>query len=245
MYSSGIAHVLFDIDDTLTRYRSHALDRILEGNFLFPLIADLAEESGIPRPEAERIISETAKKNVFWDYPDFLPPLGLSLAAALPVFRKWHAENMEVLPDAVGLVVKLTDYGMPVSVISNNPRLGCLLKLECCGLADAASGKSRFSKLLSTDLIRGCKGEKGVWKRALKELGISPDRIIAIGDNPEEDARLPMREGVVRCFLLERGVSAPLHLPPGVRRIRNAGEIANDPIFQDLFQKRNTVITEF
>ena len=47
------------------------------------------------------------------------------------------------------------------------------------------------------------------------------------------------------CALRFWGVSAPLHLPPGVRRIRNAGEIANDPIFQDLFQKRNTVITEF
>ena len=84
MAASGIAHVLFDIDNTLTRYRPHALDRTFEGNFLFPLIADLAEDAGIQREKAETIISETAKEKIFWDYTDFLSPLSLSFSDVLP-----------------------------------------------------------------------------------------------------------------------------------------------------------------
>ena len=232
MAASGIAHVLFDIDNTLTRYRPHALDRTFEGNFLFPLIADLAEDAGIQREKAETIISETAKEKIFWDYTDFLPPLGLSLSGALPAFRKWHAENLDVLSDAVGLVGKLKDYGIPVSIISNNPHLGCLLKLERCGLADAASGKSCFARILSTDLILGCKGDADVWKRALKELALPPDRIATVGDNFEEDARLPLREGVGCCFLRERDFPPHFPLPPRIRRIRDAGDIADDGIFR-------------
>ena len=66
-------HILFDIDGTLTAYRQHALDRTFHGNFLFPVILDLAEDHGISRHEAERRILETERKI------PYIPPQSPSL----------------------------------------------------------------------------------------------------------------------------------------------------------------------
>ena len=163
-------HVLFDIDDTLTKYGSHAMDRLFAGNFLFPVIADLAEAHGMERAEAERRIHAELDVNRFWDYPDFARALGLSWEETLPSLRRWHSENLHALPDSVRLVRRLRKLGIPVSVISNNPRQGCLLKLEICGLADPGKNSSVFRNIFSTDLMKGCKGGEGSWNRTVSVL---------------------------------------------------------------------------
>ena len=169
MHHTRITHVLLDIDDTLTCYAPHALERTFDGNFLFPLLLDLAETRKIPRREAETIIRRTTQEKPFWDYTDFLSPLSLSFSDVLPHFRSWHAKNLNPFPDSVRLTRSLKRAGYGISIISNNPRLGCLLKLERCGLANAATGESCFSQILSTDRIAGCKGDQGVWKHALEK----------------------------------------------------------------------------
>ena len=104
-------HGLFDIDDTLTKYGSHAMDRLFAGNFLFPVMADLAEAHGMERAEAERRIHAELDVNRFWDYPDFSRALGLSWEETLPSLRRWHCENIHALPDSVRLVRRLVrDY---------------------------------------------------------------------------------------------------------------------------------------
>ena len=98
-------HVLFDIDDTLTKYGSHAMDRLFAGNFLFPVIADLAEAHGMERAEAERRIHAELDVNRFWDYPDFARALGLSWEETLPSLRRWHSERSRL-----GSLLLLSSY---------------------------------------------------------------------------------------------------------------------------------------
>ncbi len=219
-------HWLFDIDSTLTEYRAHALERLFDGNFLFPLIADLAESHGLNRAEAEQRIREEEINNPFWDYPDFVRTLGLSMKEALPVFRRWHTENITAYQDSVRLVRTLLKWGSPVSVISNNPHLGCLLKLEQCGLADPGNGTSVFRNILSTDLLKGCKGNDGVWKRAVTALR-SQDQaeLIMIGDNPDEDGRLARLHGVKRSFILNRSGNIKISEDPEIIVVPDADAI--------------------
>lgn len=198
-------HILFDIDGTLTAYRKHALNRTFQGNFLFPVILDLAEAHGISRQEAERRILETERKTPCWDYPDFLRELELTDREALVAFREWHRKHLEVYSDTIALVKRFSGAGIPVSVISNNPRQGCLLKLEQCGLADAELGSSCFTHIFSTDLLGGCKGDAAIWSKALVQLPADQTVLVMIGDNPQEDGELAVAGGVKLAFILDRG----------------------------------------
>ncbi len=205
MKKNSNLHVLFDIDNTLTRDRPGAMDHLLFGNFLFPLIADFALRKGFRRTEVESEMEALLQTKNEWDYPDFLALFSISLSDILPEFRQWHRKNLDVLDDSVRLVRKLLALEVPVSIISNNPRLGCLLKLERCGLADAGKNQSVFQKILSTEIMKGCKHVPGAWNRALRALNLPPDRrILMVGDHPVEDGELPLLAGVSDAFLLNR-----------------------------------------
>lgn len=230
-------HWLFDIDCTLTEYREHALERLFDGNFLLPLIADLAESHGLNRAEAEQKIRKEETNNPFWDYPDFVRTLGLSMKEVLPVFRRWHSENIAVHQDSVRLVHTLLKRGFPVSVISNNPRLGCLLKLEQCGLADPGNGTSVFRNILSTDLLKGCKGNDGVWKRAVTALRSQGQaELVMIGDNPDEDGRLARLHGVKRSFILNRSGKVKIPEDPEITVVPDADAVL--PLLKDRHPER-------
>lgn len=219
-------HVLFDIDDTLTKYGSHAMDRLFAGNFLFPVIADLAEAHGMERAEAERRIHAELDVNRFWDYPDFSRALGLSWEETLPSLRRWHSENLHALPDSVRLVRRLRKLGIPVSVISNNPRQGCLLKLEICGLADPGKNSSVFRNIFSTDLMKGCKGDEGSWDRAVSVLRSQGDETpVMIGDNFLEDGVLALRAGVAHSFILNRRNRTDFESIPCIRIVADADAV--------------------
>lgn len=202
-------HFLFDIDGTLTEYRPHALDRLCRGNFLFPLICDLAVRQGLEQEECEKSISGLMDRTPFWDYPDFIRQLELPFAEALELFRKWHRENLEVHPDTVRLIRNLRNDGIPVSIISNNPFLGCLLKLERCGLADAEKKTSCFQHIFSTDIVKGCKGNDHVWTRAVELLAL-PEKTVSVmvGDNLQEDGILPRKNNIDFSCILNRKKNA-------------------------------------
>ncbi len=195
----------FDIDGTLTRYRDFHPEAFLLGNFLFPVLRDLAVERGMASAEAERRIAAVLEANTFWDYPDFVRALDLPAGEALERMRAWHRDHIEPCPDAVALARRLHAEGKRLFVVSNNPRLGCLLKLERCGLADAAAGESAvFERIAGTDAVFGCKGAPGVWPRALALFGVPPADVCVVGDNPKEDRDLALAAGAGNAFLFDR-----------------------------------------
>ena len=206
----------FDIDGTLTRYRDLRPGAFLFGNFLFPVLRDFAVERGMDRDEAGRRIAAVTEADRFWDYPDFVQALKLPASGALARMRAWHRAHIDLWPDAVALARRLRAAGKRLFAVSNNPSLGCLLKLERCGLADAAAGVSDvFECVVGTNSMLGCKGEPGAWPRALALLGVQSADVCVVGDNPVEDRDLPLAAGAGCAFLFDRktilrGVEASL-----------------------------------
>ncbi len=195
---------IFDIDGTLTRYVDVDPSSFLHGNFLFPIVRDLMVERGADRAEAEAAILRETETNVYWDYADLVSAFGLSAPEAYRRFRAWHAAHIAPHEDAVALARELKRAGKRLFVVSNNPVTGCLLKLQAAGLADD-TGSDVFSRILGTNVLRGCKCAPGVWRRALDRLAVDPALVCTVGDNPVEDAELPKRCGVGASFLFDRG----------------------------------------
>ena len=208
-----VPYYIFDIDGTLTRYVDVDPAAFLYGNFLFPIVRDLMVERGADPGEAAAAILRETEANVFWDYADLVTAFGLSAPEAYRRFRAWHAAHIVPHQDAVALARELKRVGKRLFVVSNNPVTGCLLKLQAAGLADD-TGSDVFSRILGTNVLHGCKGAPGVWRRALDRLAVDPALVCTVGDNPVEDDELPRRCGVGASFLfnrdsIERGIDQP------------------------------------
>ena len=120
MHHTRITHVLLDIDDTLTCYAPHALERTFDGNFLFPLLLDLAETRKIGTLMGGPIGDRIGRKYVIWGsilgaapFSMLMPHVGLLatiimsfcvgliLSSAFPAILLYA---QELLPSKLGLI---------------------------------------------------------------------------------------------------------------------------------------------
>ena len=106
-------------------------------------------------------------------------------------------------------VKELAARGKQLFIISNNPYWGCLFKLEFAGLAKQDDAPF-FKRIFGTNIINGCKNLTEVWQRALEQIPVDPSKIATIGDNLEEDGRVPQSCGVGYSFILDRASKEPL-----------------------------------
>ncbi len=197
-------YYIFDIDGTLTRYNERVRrENFLYNNFLFPILRDLMMEHGMGKHEAEAGILRVTKEIPFWDYTDFISEFNLPAKNAYERMWEWHRNNLEVWPDTVEMVKKLSRAGRNLFVVSNNPYSGCCMKLRVCGLADEF-GSTVFRRIFSTDKLRGCKCDPMVWKRAIDQIPADPAEICVVGDNPKEDGEIPRRFGVGQTIIIPR-----------------------------------------
>lgn len=198
-------YYFFDIDGTLTRYKATVRpENFLHKNFLFPIIRDMMMERGMERQDAEDGILRVMKEVPFWDYTDFISEFRLPITEAYERMWEWHRINMEPYQDAVDMVKMLSEAGRTLFIISNNPYFGCCMKLKVCGLGDEF-GSPFFRQIFSTDKLRGCKGEPGVWLRAVDQIPDDRAAMAVVGDNPVEDGELPRSLGVGEIIILQRG----------------------------------------
>lgn len=215
-------HFFFDIDGTITGYRPGALDadRLLDGNFLFPIIRGLLVERDIPIADAEAMIRRECRENVFWCYGDFVQKFRLSPALTEERFRAWHEENLSVFSDTVELIRFLAGKHVPLHVVSNNPVDGCWMKLERAGLASES-----FRGIYGTDIMKGCKNLAGSWRRALSQAGVQPGSAIVIGDDEKEDGAVPKSCGVGMSIIIDRSSSFRVRCQNGFLHVNDAREV--------------------
>lgn len=199
-------YFLIDIDNTLTRGRPGAPDgpEPLHGNFLFPVIRDLMTECGWERGRAEKAIGEYANDVVFWDYPDFLAEFRLPAEEAYRRMREWHRLHLEPCPDGVALVKRLHGMGKSLFIMSNNPYVGCMFKLQAAGLASDEFGSPYFRRVFGTNTLRGCKNDPAVWRRALALIPADPALVCTAGDDPHDDGEVPRSVGIAHSIILKR-----------------------------------------
>ncbi|MFG0247998.1 MAG: HAD family hydrolase, partial [Phycisphaeraceae bacterium JB051] len=201
---------LVDIDGTITDYLPGRMDpkQYVAGNFLFPIICDLMVEQGVDRAEAVKQIAQLADRIVYWDYTDFIAEFDLPAEEAFDRMRAWHHANLLVYQSTVDFLKQLHNDGRKLYVMSNNPYVGCLLKLEVAGLAkDGAC--DIFTGIFGTNRVLGCKGDPTVWKRALAQLPFDPSQVGTIGDNPKEDGHVPKSLGIGESIILDRNQHIP------------------------------------
>lgn len=213
----GCSCFLVDIDGTLTGYRPGAVarEKLLHGNFLLPVIRDMMVARSWEKPAAEAAILDLLNRTVFWDYSDFLAEFRLPVKEGFRRMKEWHRENLFAYEDGVSLVKRLHAQGRNLFIMSNNPYLGCLFKLQAAGLAEDDFSSPYFRRIFGTNLLRGCKSVPDVWLRALAQIPADPSDVCVIGDNPCEDGEIPASAGIASHIILDRGTI--------VRGVENTG----------------------
>ncbi len=90
-------------------------------------------------------------------------------------------------------------------IVSNNPIVGCLLKLKRAGPGDI-TGTSYFKRILGANILRGQKWQIQLWKKAIAQIGVETEKIAIIRDNEEEDGNIPLSVGIGISFVLKRDI---------------------------------------
>ncbi len=196
-----------DIDGTITDNnpgKRYPEEKLVWRNPIFGVIRDVMAEEGYRPEEAKKKIEEYADKIIWWDYPDFVAEFNLPLEKTWERIYRWHKEYLSVYQDTVDLIKKLHGKKKNLFVVSNNPVVGCLLKLKRAGLGDI-TGTPYFKRILGANILRGQKSQKELWKRAIAHIGIPPEKIAIVGDNLTEDAKIPFTTGIKKAFIILRG----------------------------------------
>ena len=202
-------YFFIDIDGTITDDnpdRKYPEEKLVWNNPVLGVIKDVMVEEGWKTEEAKRKIEEYADKIIWWDYPDFIAEFNLPLEKTWERIYEWHDEYKIVYRDTVELIKELYKKGNDLFIVSNNPIVGCLLNLKVAGLGDI-TGSKYFKRILGANILRGQKHQVGLWKRAIAQVGVEPQKIINIGDNISEDGEVPLGAGIKKCFIIRRNES--------------------------------------
>lgn len=223
----GFPHVLFDIDGTLTDDAgSPQIDsRYVMGNALFELFTDRLVEQGMRRTEASRALHAYAEANIHWDYDDFVRNFHLPEPEIWKALTDWHRENLHIYADGVQLVLKLFARGISLHIVSNNPRTGCLLKLEAAGLGTFRES-GYFREIFCSNQQCGQKHDVRFWERIISSSGLDPAKTVIVGNNLHEDYEVPSRLGFYGSFIVDREKAIyPQPSDPGPRIVHSLWDV--------------------
>ncbi|MCM8821011.1 MAG: HAD family hydrolase [Candidatus Omnitrophica bacterium] len=195
-----------DIDGTITDNNPEKIypeEKLVWGNAVCGVRREVMVEEGWSPEKAKRAIEEYADKIIWWDYPDFVAEFNLPVEKTWERIYNWHNEYKIVYHDSVELIKKLYERDKNLFIISNNPIVGCLLNLKVAGLGDI-TGSKYFKRILGANILRGQKHQIELWKRAISQIGVTPDKIASIGDNIKEDGEIPLKSGIKKCFIIKK-----------------------------------------
>tara|TARA_R100000027_G_scaffold67481_1_gene66454 strand:- start:12513 stop:13178 length:666 start_codon:yes stop_codon:yes gene_type:complete len=197
-----IRTVCFDIDGTLIDERvpgAQIHPRHLGGNYLLELLARYGAQHS---EKAESEILDYIKENLFWDYDDIIVEFGLDYDRVMASMREWHLGEFVVLWDRVRLLHELYRRGYQIQVISNNPYMGCLMKLELAEIV-GSNGIGLLSGVHGSNNGLGQKHDPAFWRRVLELTGVPAGHMAMIGDNPLEDSYVPLQAGFGQAIIVQ------------------------------------------
>ncbi len=217
-----------DIDGTITDEIKGkvVLDKSLVwGNPVLGCIRDvMVKEKNWDPKDAKKAIETYADKVIWWDYPDFITKFDLPVGKTWKVIQQWHQKYLFCYDDGVKMVKELARQARKLFVVSNNPFVGCLLKLERAGLGNI-DGSGYFKKILGANSLRGQKCQRELWERAIIETGFNPKDIVTIGDNLKEDGEIPLSSGIGHAFIIQRDLSEKVVLEGQITLVKSAAYI--------------------
>ncbi|MEO0966553.1 MAG: HAD family hydrolase [Planctomycetota bacterium] len=197
--------LLIDIDNTVVRQTPGLREE--RGHGLLALIRDQAERRGAPPAAVTRAFDEVFD-TVWWTWGDFLDRLGLDRDAF------WaHADRVELNRSRpVDLRIRdrligLRRLGCRLIITSNNPADGIAHKLRLAGI-DGRDQADLFDHLFGTDTIHAVKAEPVYWRRVIQRIGGDPNLMAVIGDDADEDGRVPRHAGIDRWIRIDHAAGS-------------------------------------
>ena len=105
------------------------------------------------------------------------------LAAGIAAYRRVKSGNLVPYPYVRKTLVKLKERGLKLGIVSDAPRLQAWLRLAEMNLTEF------FDVVVALEDTGKLKPNEMPFKKAIEKLGVKPEEILFVGDNPGRDIK--------------------------------------------------------
>lgn len=198
-------YVLLDVDGTIITDPPYNKDCSIGTDYFREILRDaLIEKLQINALEAIDIIR---KHEFHFNGCMFATAasLGVDAEAYWRGVTAWQEKHISPYDDSVVLVKHLYSRGIRIYIVSNNSCRGILAKLARAGLGNR-HGSEYFSRIYGMDTfgMGYNKSMAEVYRRILETENLDPAEVLTIGDNPEEDWKVPATTGIKNSIIIQR-----------------------------------------
>ncbi len=180
-----IKAVLFDLDNTLVdflRMKKTSTDAAVSAMI----------DAGLPMKKEKAL-------KILWDlYDDYgieygnilqeflIKALGRidwkMLSNGIIAYRRVKVSFLQPYPHVITTLIRLKKMGYELAVVSDAPRMRAWLRLASMKITEF------FDTVITMDDVGGkLKPDPAPYKLALKKMGVKPDEVVFVGDNPNRD----------------------------------------------------------
>lgn len=210
--------LLIDIDDTLLVFR--AVPGIYHSTSSLATVIEryAVEEQGMTETESVARMEAVRKRIAWWSWSDFLEEFHFEPGAFWEYAQRIESRYLAPAePELAETLGRLRKSGCSLCIASNNPEDGIRHKLRLAGIERP---ETLFDRFFSATELRAMKAESGYWQKVIAAVGAPVERLCPVGDNPDDDCRVPARAGICNSFLLGLRSSSE-RLPAGCRVVAN------------------------
>ena len=178
--------VLFDLDNTLVDFMEMK-KRCSEAAIKAMVEAGL----GIPEKKATKLLFQ-----MYWEvgienqniFEKFLKKVTGSvdyrvLASGIAAYRRVKAGYLTPYPHVRETLIKLKGMGLVLGIVSDAPKMQAWLRLAEMSLTEF------FDVVVALEDTGKLKPSKMPFRQAIKKLGLNPEEVLFVGDNPERDIK--------------------------------------------------------
>ena len=112
------------------------------------------------------------------------------LAAGIAAYRKVKVGQLTPYPHARSVLIRLRELGLKLGIVSDAPVKQAWLRLAELNLMEF------FDFVVAVGMTGKEKPHKMPFMRAIEKLGISPEEVLFVGDNPKRDILGAKRSGM-------------------------------------------------
>ncbi|MCX6818862.1 MAG: TIGR02253 family HAD-type hydrolase [Candidatus Aenigmarchaeota archaeon] len=194
-----IKAVLFDLDNTLIDFMKlkkkscEAAIKAMINNGLqldekkaMHILFDLYDKYGIEHGKIFQKFLLRTKGRIDWKI----------LTAGIVAYRRIQADYRKPYPDVPRVLRLLKNKGLKLGVVSDAPSLKAWIRLNEIKIADF------FDVVIAYDETKRKKPHELPFRAAIKKLGIKPEEILFVGDNPKNDINGAKKLGMKTALAL-------------------------------------------
>ncbi len=192
---SEVRGVVFDLDDTLVDQKAWIFSK-LELTWL--RASEILPERSIFLSMALQIVEEGNRSHLF---DALCLKLGLDDAARsrlIETYRHVRPDDRPIYSDVATTLSQLRRLGYRIGVLTDNPPASQRQKLDVCGLLPL------IDALVLTAELEAQKPDSKVFEACARLLGLPPEQLVMVGDNPFRDIQGCCNAGYRHAFHIQR-----------------------------------------